>query len=100
MAEDGRTFLAEPHLIFIEPIGHTQHVADHVRYADDLLTVGLANSFEQVRWRLKYWKDMWVKYCEPGGLLSSESKQTGHRSVCWTQVQQGVLSSERNLAPS
>eukprot|EP00972_Heterocapsa_arctica_P102049 15037104-Heterocapsa_arctica.AAC.1 len=42
MAEDGRTFLEEQHLTFIEP----------------------------VCWRLKEWKDMWVKHCEPGGLLS------------------------------
>eukprot|EP00972_Heterocapsa_arctica_P048880 7201026-Heterocapsa_arctica.AAC.1 len=27
--EDGRTFLEEQYLTFIEPIGHTQHVADH-----------------------------------------------------------------------
>eukprot|EP00972_Heterocapsa_arctica_P069161 10219185-Heterocapsa_arctica.AAC.1 len=75
MAEDGRTFLGEQHLTFIEPISRTPHVADHVRYADDLLTVGLANYVEQVCWRLKEWKDMWVKHCEPGGLVSSESKK-------------------------
>eukprot|EP00972_Heterocapsa_arctica_P079170 11671027-Heterocapsa_arctica.AAC.1 len=58
MAEDGITFLEEQHFTFIEPIGHTQHVADHVRYADDPLTVGLANYFEQVRWRLEDWKNV------------------------------------------
>eukprot|EP00972_Heterocapsa_arctica_P003794 564780-Heterocapsa_arctica.AAC.1 len=56
MAEDDRTFLEEQHLTFIEPIVHTQHFADHVRYADDLLTVGLANYFELVRWRLEDWQ--------------------------------------------
>eukprot|EP00972_Heterocapsa_arctica_P007070 1033134-Heterocapsa_arctica.AAC.1 len=47
MAEDGRTFLEEQHLTFIEPINRTPHTADHVRFADDLLIVGLANTFEQ-----------------------------------------------------
>eukprot|EP00972_Heterocapsa_arctica_P019790 2919048-Heterocapsa_arctica.AAC.1 len=43
MAEDGITFLGERIFTFLEPVGHTQHVADHIRYADDLLTLGLAN---------------------------------------------------------
>eukprot|EP00972_Heterocapsa_arctica_P085339 12577606-Heterocapsa_arctica.AAC.1 len=68
MAEDGITFLEEERLTFLEPVGHTQHAADHIRYADDLLTLGLANAFEQVRWRLKEWQFMWKKR-EPGGLF-------------------------------
>eukprot|EP00972_Heterocapsa_arctica_P090468 13347193-Heterocapsa_arctica.AAC.1 len=94
-AQEGITFLEEQYLTFIEPIDLTQHLADHVRYADDLLTVGLANYFEQVCWRLKDWKDMWVKHTLRAWWPSFERiQETGHGAVCWAQFQQGVFSIE------
>eukprot|EP00972_Heterocapsa_arctica_P002497 361928-Heterocapsa_arctica.AAC.1 len=38
MAADSRSLLEEPALGFVEPLSGSLHYADHVRYADDLLT--------------------------------------------------------------
>eukprot|EP00972_Heterocapsa_arctica_P110446 16259518-Heterocapsa_arctica.AAC.1 len=38
MAADSRTLLEERALGFVEPLSGSFHYADHVRYADDLLT--------------------------------------------------------------
>eukprot|EP00972_Heterocapsa_arctica_P036338 5348096-Heterocapsa_arctica.AAC.1 len=64
MAADSRTMLEERALEFVEPLSGSLHHAGHVRYADDLLTVGLANSFRQVAWRALGWDRSWRRFCE------------------------------------
>eukprot|EP00972_Heterocapsa_arctica_P012638 1857400-Heterocapsa_arctica.AAC.1 len=63
MAADSRTMLEERALGFVEPLSGSLHHADHVRYADDLLTVGLVSSFRQVAWRALDWDRSWRQFC-------------------------------------
>eukprot|EP00972_Heterocapsa_arctica_P068479 10117034-Heterocapsa_arctica.AAC.1 len=74
--------LEERALGFVDPLSGSLHHADHVRYADDLLTVGLANSFRQVAWRALDWDRSWRRSCTPACL--EVSKQKRHYSARFT----------------
>eukprot|EP00972_Heterocapsa_arctica_P055966 8254285-Heterocapsa_arctica.AAC.1 len=75
MMTEVRTFREEQELTYIEPVTQTSHLADHIRYADDLVTVGLASSIPQVNWRVKDWDEGWNRSCLPAGIAQNVDKR-------------------------
>eukprot|EP00972_Heterocapsa_arctica_P088111 12993130-Heterocapsa_arctica.AAC.1 len=47
MMTEVRTMREEHVLTFVEPVTQTLHLADHLRFADDLVTIGLAPAIPQ-----------------------------------------------------
>eukprot|EP00972_Heterocapsa_arctica_P073328 10829508-Heterocapsa_arctica.AAC.1 len=85
MMTESRTFREEQELTFVEPITQTSHLADHLRYADDLVTVGLASTIPQINGRVKDWDEGWDRSCLPAGLVQN-ADETFLDSFHWAEV--------------
>eukprot|EP00972_Heterocapsa_arctica_P110382 16251266-Heterocapsa_arctica.AAC.1 len=71
MMTEARTLREEQVLTFIEPVTQTPHLADHIRFADDLVTIGLAPAIPQVSWCVRDWDLEWEHHCLPAGLAQN-----------------------------
>ena len=69
------TFREEQALFLFEPLIRKVVNCGHARFADDLTTLGLANSAKQALWRQREWDRQFALSCHPIGLHQNLGKR-------------------------
>eukprot|EP00972_Heterocapsa_arctica_P113442 16437126-Heterocapsa_arctica.AAC.1 len=68
MLAASRAYMDEANLRFTEPLTKQARPVDHVRFADDLATIGIVKTASNIRWRLRDWDHCFHDEYNPDGL--------------------------------